>query len=352
MKILMAWTVAGLVSAPAALAADPHADTLRVFSIDTVGPGVYAAHVLSRPDAYAFANSLVVVGDDAALVVDTQQSSTAARVLVELVRTMTEVPVRYVVNTHWHADHVYGNEAWADAYPGLRFLAHPATVTAMRTDGRAQRDEELETLPASIDDRRRWLETGVGPDGSELTDAQREQLGYSLRLRTAYLEDLRALRWVEPEPAVSEPVTIDLGGRTVELVPLGPAHTAGDVAVFVPEVGVLAVGDLLEEAAPWIDGADLAGWARALGELEAIDGVSHVLPAHGELQRDRRLLEGTSALLSAVVRAGGNDEGAAGFDAEAHRPFMATLGVEGEAFDRWVQAALDQARRQASEGGD
>ncbi len=336
---MIPFMAAALIAAPGA----PPADTLQVFELDTLAAGVYAARVLPRPDAYAFANSLVVVGDSAALVVDTQQSSTAAGVLVELVRQVTDVPVRYVVNTHWHGDHVYGNQAWADAHAGVRFLAHPATVEAMRSEGRAQRDEELETLPASIEDRRRWLETGTGPDGSPLTAEQREQVAYSLRLREGYLADLRALRWVEPEPAVRARLALDLGGRSVDLIPLGPAHTAGDLAVFVPDAGVLAVGDLLEEAAPWIDGADLAGWARALAELAALEGVEVVLPSHGGVQRDRRLLEGTAALLGAVVETARNDGGAAGFDAEAHRPFLASLGLEGEAFDAFVRAAVAQA---------
>lgn len=351
MPSLTTSVAACLLAAAPAPSTGPAADTLRVFEIDTLAAGVYAARVLPRPDAYAFANSLVVIGDDAALVVDTQQSPTAAGVLVELVRSMAGVPVRYVVNTHWHGDHVYGNQAWADAHAGVRFLAHPATVEAMAREGREQRNEELGTLPASIEDRRGWLETGLGPDGTALSEAEQEQLEYSLRLRVAYLDDLRALRWVDPEPAVSERLALDLGGRVVELIPLGPAHTAGDVAVFVPDAGVLAVGDLLEEAAPWIDGADLAGWARALAELEALTGVALILPAHGDVQRDRRLLEGTAALLGAVVRAARSDEGAAGFDAEAHRPFLATLGVEGEAFDRWIESALEQARRAAAEGG-
>lgn len=331
-------------------------DTLRVFDVDTLAEGVYAARVLPRPDAYAFANSLVVLGEDGVLVVDTQQSATAAGVLVEIVRSLTSLPVRWVVNTHWHGDHVYGNQAWADAFPDARFLAHPATRAAMQDEGVRRRDEELASLPGSIAERRRWLEENVGPDGTPLTAEQREQVAYSLRLRVVYLDDLRALRWVLPEGAVTDRTVLDLGGREVELLPMGPAHTPGDVAVLVPDAGVLAVGDLLEEAAPWIEGADLAGWARALGELGAIGGVRFIVPSHGGVQADSSLLEGTAALLDAVVEAARDlrrrglraEEGAAGLDFETHRPFLASLGLEGEAFDAFVRAAVAQAYDQGA----
>jgi cyclase len=326
-------------------------DTLRVFELDTLAEGVYVARVIPRPDAYAFANSLVVLGEDGVLVVDTQQSSTAAGVLVEIVRALTHLPVRWVVNTHWHGDHVYGNQAWADAFPDARFLAHPYTRAAMQDEGARRRDEELVSLPDGIDERRRWLAENVGPDGAPLTAAQREQVAYGLRLRLAYLDDLRALRWVLPEGTVTERTVLDLGGRNVELLPMGPAHTPGDVAVLVPDAEVLAVGDLLEEAAPWIEGADLAGWARALGELRAIEGVRFIVPAHGGVQTDSRLLDGTAALLEAVVQAAGDlhrrgltpEEGAAGLDFETHRPFLGSLGVEDDAFDAFVRAAVAQA---------
>jgi glyoxylase-like metal-dependent hydrolase (beta-lactamase superfamily II) len=326
----------------------PAADTLRVFRLDTLAPGVYAATVLPRPDAYAFANSLVVVGDDGALVVDTQQSPTAAGVLVGWVRDLADVPVAWVVNTHWHGDHVYGNQAWADTYPDVRFAAHPATREGMTTEGARHRAEELSTLPASIEERRRWLREGRGPDGAPLTEAQREQVVYSVRLREAYLRDLRTLRPVLPNVDVREPLVLDLGAREVHLLPLGPAHTAGDVAVWVPDAGVLAVGDLLEEAAPWIDGADLPGWARALAKLQEVEGVRALLPAHGSVQRDSGLLDGTAALLRAIVEGADEarglgwsaEEGAARLDFETHRPFLAGLGVEGDAFDAFFTAAL------------
>lgn len=329
-----------------------------VFVEEILAPGVYAALVVPRPDAYAFANSLVVVGDDGVLVVDTQQSPRAARALIERIRAWTDLPVRWVVNTHWHGDHVYGNAAYREAWPQARFYATSATLEGMRGPGAAMRAEELESLPASIDERQAWLEAGALPDGRELTDDLREQVAYSLRLRSSYLAELRDLEIVEPDVLVDERLSVDVGGRRVVLHPMGSAHTEGDLAVEVPDAGVVAVGDLLEEAAPWIEGAYLEGWAGALAEVRSLR-PSVVLPAHGGVARNPALLDGAAALFDDLTRVAFRERDRPTSDAiaavtealEAHRGFLATLGVADTAFDRWAAEAARQAVEQARDEG-
>jgi glyoxylase-like metal-dependent hydrolase (beta-lactamase superfamily II) len=359
---MIALLAAALLAAPVPpTPAPPASDTLDVFRLDSIAPGVWAATVIPFPDAYAFANSLVVIGDDAVLVVDAQASPTASAVLVDLVRGLSDLPVRWVVNTHWHGDHVAGNQAWADAFADVRFVGHPATVAAMATEGRAMREQEILDLPGSIAERRGWLESGEGPGGEPLTPEQRERVEYSVRLREAYLEELRTLRPIAPSTLVEERLELDLGGRTAEVLHPGPAHTAGDLVVHLPDAGVLAAGDLLEEAAPWLEGADVPGWAAALGRLQALDPAV-VLPAHGGVQRDRRLLDGEAALFRDLVEAGrravaegwSDDEAAERITLDAHRGFLATVGVEGEAFETFrlgaIREVLGDLRAEA--GGD
>ncbi len=368
------WAVASFLPVVAAgclgaapLAAQPAVDPLGpdpagIFTFEALAEGVWVARVLARPEAYAFANSLVVEGEDGVLVVDTQQSPTAARALIDRIALWTDRPVRWVVNTHWHGDHVYGNVAYRDASPGVRFLAAPGTVEGMRGPGARQRAEELETLPGSIRDREAWLAAGRLPDGRVLDPDLRDQVAYSARLRAAYLAELRALETVEPEPFVDRRRTLDLGGRSVELVPLGPAHTAGDLVVRVPDAGVVAVGDLLEAtAAPWIDGAaSLVGWRDALGVLGDAPETVRV-PAHGDVQREGWLLAGERALFDDLV-AEARRAVAEGWSPERirsealleeHRAFLARIGAGEGAFERWRAEALSRAvdELRAGEGG-
>jgi glyoxylase-like metal-dependent hydrolase (beta-lactamase superfamily II) len=292
------------------------------------------------------------------LIVDAQASPTASGVLVAVVRSLTDLPVRWVVNTHWHTDHVAGNQAWADAFPGVRFLGHEATPAAVLDAGRSYLDEERAGLPQTIAQRREWLASGTGPDGRPLTDDDRARVEHSLRLRTAYLADLATLRLMPPDSTFRTTLTLDLGGRTVELLHPGPAHTRGDVVAHLPDVGVLAAGDLLEDAAPWIDGADVPGWADALERLQALD-VRVLLPAHGRVHRDRALLDAEARLFRAAVDGAARalaegwsaDEAAQRTDLDDHRPFLASVGVEGQAFETFRRALLTRTMEQLSDAG-
>ncbi len=324
-------------------------DSLHVFEIHRLADGVYAATVIERPEAYAFSNSLIVVGDEAVLVVDTQQSPRAARELIRRIRALTPLPVRWVVNTHEHGDHVYGNVAYREAFPGVRIVAHPATSFAVAEGGPQRVEAERSSLPESITARESWLREGRLPDGRPITPAIRAQLEYSVRLRSGYLQELRGLELVPPEGWVDRLRQVDLGGRSVELIPVGPAHTPGDLLVSVRGAGVVAVGDLLEEAAPWIEGApSLVGWGRALETVASME-ASILVPGHGRVQRENALLESTRALfadLERVVRTEG--EG----DLAAHRALFRSFGSTDEDFAGWWEQGLTAVRRELGVDGE
>ncbi|HSG46921.1 MAG TPA: MBL fold metallo-hydrolase [Longimicrobiales bacterium] len=336
-----------------------------VFRIDSLAEGVWVAEVLQRPEAYAFANSLVVAGDSALLVVDTQQSPAAARALIAWIRETFDRPVRWVVNTHFHGDHVNGNVAYRETWPEVQFVAHASVPEAIRTEGRARIEEERSTLPATLDRRQAWLDGDTLPEGQEMTPELRDRLAYSVRVGSAYLDELRELEVLLPDALVEAPRSFDLGGRSVDVVPVGPAHTAGDLVVWVPDAGVAGVGDIVEEAAPWIEGADLRGWAAALARVTALD-PGRVVPSHGSAARGRELLEGLAPLFADLVRAAEREaqtpaaDGAAWPTAAAvdrvveslapHRAFLASVGVEGTAFTEWASEAARQALTETERG--
>ncbi|HSR41946.1 MAG TPA: MBL fold metallo-hydrolase, partial [Longimicrobiales bacterium] len=203
------------------------------------------------------------------------------------------------------------------------------------------------------------LETGIGPEGEALTPEDRAAVSRSLALREAYLDDLSSLRVLPPDVVFTERLTLHLGDRRVELVHLGPAHTAGDVVVHLPGEGVVAVGDLLEQGPPWLDGAFVPGWADALARLREIS-PTRVLPAHGRLQGDTRLLDWQAEFLGALVD-GARAALGEGLEAEEavaragldrFREQFASVGVAGDALDRWLVQAMGEAMADvAGDGG-
>ena len=248
MKRLVSWT--GLLAAVAAVhvAAAP----LRV---EQVAPGVYV-HLGQHKDfedGYDgdIANIGFVVGTDAVAVIDTGGSYAIGMALKEAVRAVTRLPIRYVINTHVHPDHVFGNAAFIDdefARPGAqpRFIGHAMLPRAMALRG----DVYLRNL--------------------------NKQLGGAAGKS----------RLVAPHQTVPDRLTLDLGKRKLALQAWPGAHTNNDLTVFDAASGTLWTGDLLFiERTPALDG-DIKGWLAAMDTLEKMPAVT-TIPGHGPVTHDK-----------------------------------------------------------------
>ena len=196
-----------------------------------------------------------IVGADGIAVVDTRCSLPEARELRRHLRQLSAAPVRWVVNTHAHWDHVWGNAEFAAPrqLPPAQFWAHAAAATAMA----ASRDGD--------------------PDG----------LAFKAELAArspTWAERMAELVEVVPEHTFRTEHTLDLGDRSVRLLHLGRGHTDGDLVLHLPEVDTLLVGDLVEESGPPAFGSDSypLDWAPTLDALLARTGPDTVVvPGHG-----------------------------------------------------------------------
>jgi glyoxylase-like metal-dependent hydrolase (beta-lactamase superfamily II) len=192
-------------------------------------------------------NVTLVVGDGAALVVDTLSTAAQAREMESLARRIIGTAPWTVVNTHHHFDHCFGNAALA-ASSGAPIWAHAAAIAAM-----------------DVPDRARTAAEGYAPVDPDLA---RELVDVELLLPTNAVRDSSAL---------------DVGGRPVELRHPGRGHTAGDLVVHVPDADVLVVGDLVEESGPpSFDDSYPFEWPATLDAVEALCGPDTVVvPGHG-----------------------------------------------------------------------
>jgi len=159
------------------------------------------------------ANVTVVGGDRGLLVVDTHGSTAAGRAVVDDVRRLGAGEVVGVVNTHWHFDHTFGNEAFREAWGAVPVTAHEDAAEEL-----ARRGEEI---------RQRYADAADDP----------------------HRDEVLATGVVVPDDTFSSARVLDLGDRAVELVHPGRGHTAGDLVVRVPDADVVLAGDLVEESA-------------------------------------------------------------------------------------------------------
>ncbi|MFD1701437.1 quinoprotein relay system zinc metallohydrolase 2 [Methylopila henanensis] len=232
---LTAAVVAGLGLGGPARAAEP-------LPTAEIAPGVFvyqAPYELLAPgNGGAIANVGFVVGRDAVAVIDTGNTLQAGERLLAAVRARTALPIRYVINTHMHPDHTLGDAAFRGE--GARFVAHAKYPRALQA--RAQ---------SYIEAGRRAIGDGFAPDAV-----------------------------VMPDTTVADRLTLDLGGRSLELQAEPTAHTDNDLTVFDPSTGTWFLGDLLFMGhLPSVDGS-LEGWLRVMSRVKARP-VERVVPGHG-----------------------------------------------------------------------
>jgi cyclase len=210
------------------------------FVLKQVGPGVYAA--IDGPDHKAGSNAGFVVGDDGVLVIDAFFTVDAARALVAEIHRLTPKPIRYVVNTHYHADHTGGDQALRDA--GAIIIAHKNV--------------------------RGWVRTNnINLFGDRITPELKA------RIEALPLPDL----------TTDKDLTVWLGSRKI-IVRTVLGHTGGDLTIFVPDAKVLFTGDLLWRRVPpnLIDGS-VKEWAATDRDFAHLPDAAHIafVPGHGDV---------------------------------------------------------------------
>lgn len=276
-----------------------------------VATGVYAV-LQPAPQRFDDGNAAVVLLDDGVLVVDTHRSPIRARAVIAAIRGITDLPVRWVVNTHWHGDHVQGNQAYRDAFPDVEFIAHEATARDIEARAIPALAEDRESVPAWIERARTALRTGTA-DGQALTPDQTRTVRGQLQRRESYWTDIRAVTdFVLPTRTFADSVTIG-SARTVRLMHFA-GHTEGDIVVWLPDERVLITGDLLDDL-PYTGHGSPRGLIETLRAFDAMDFVA-IIPGHGSIRRGHDHLHDVIGLFDSIVEQA-TAARAAGLDADA-----------------------------------
>jgi len=297
--LLVSALTAALIS-PRLHAQAPSQSTSQSFDIVSVVPGVYAA--IGRAPVYG--NGAFIVGPDSVVVVDTQYRPSWARDLITEIRKVTDKPVRYVINTHWHGDHTNGNQAYAAAFgPNVAFVAQTNTREDLIARGAPQLETlRTKTVPDSIAALGKQLADGKDAKGAALTEATRQQTQTQLAAQRVQLAELMVTTITPSTLTYDTSMVIHQGDRDIHLLHWGNAHTRGDTVIYLPKERVVITGDLLTNGIPNMRTSYPAEW---IATLEAIDKLAwdSAIPGHGNVQPGKAQLESLIAYFKDVVAA-------------------------------------------------
>lgn len=270
------------------------------FEVQQVVPGVHVVLRKEPPGLWFDSNSVFVVGARDVVVVDTNVSPESARASLAELRRITDKPVRYVVNTHWHDDHLAGNQVYRDAFPGVQFVGQVRTREELSTTGADNRNQAKEGGPGFARALRKRVEEGKSLTGAPLTDEERAAYLSDARLVERYVADLPGLDIIFPTVAVSDKLVIDDGSRTIEILHLGRGHTGADLVVHLPKERVAIVGDLVSWPVPLVGTTSHpADFASTLDRLLALEAAT-VVPGHGPVMKDDTYLRLVARLLASI----------------------------------------------------
>jgi glyoxylase-like metal-dependent hydrolase (beta-lactamase superfamily II) len=292
-RLALALGVVALASVCASAFADPFE-----YSWTELAPGVWAA---IRSDPFELpqeGNAVFVVTDEGVVLFDAGGSPAMGQAIVAKVRSVTSRSITHVVLSHWHGDHMRGLQSIRAAFPEARILAHSHARDMIAATQERWLKRRVTMAPNARRAVSAALAKGVDLAGRPLIPQEKAWLERGLAATDRLDSENRLTTYVVPDSTIeNDGLTLRLGGRELQFLRLGDAHTAGDVILWLPRERIVATGDVVTVPIPLMPSAYVADYPAVLARIEDL-GFRTLVPGHGAPQSDAAYLD----LLSNALR--------------------------------------------------
>src|SRR6185436_3213592 len=239
------------------------------FEMVKVADGVYAAIRTEPPGLTVNGNSVFIINDDDVVVVDTTLTPGTAKEELAALRKLTSKPVKYVINTHWHDDHIMGNQGYRDAFPAAGLSNRKG---AMSEQG----------YPGFIAFLKQQLQENKSLFGGPMDDEERTTYASDIKIAERYMAENPGVEIVLPTITLEDRFTLHRGNRIIDVRYLGRGHTSADLVVHLPKEGIVIAGDLVIWPVPYVGNPQShpGEWSATLEKLMALNPTT-IVPGHG-----------------------------------------------------------------------
>lgn len=248
-----------------------------------IADGVW--HVSGTGSVFTMSNAMVLVGEFDTLVVDSHVTPAAARALLDSLSVITDKPVRYLVNSHYHFDHAHGNQVFPE---GVEIIGHEFTRAKLNGEiGNVLEENTFKSfsdpVPATVANLERQAAAETDPARKAILDERH-------RVQREYMNAIAEVDPTPPNITLESKMTlfqvVASGSREIQLLHLGRAHTGGDVMIYLPQEKVVFTGDMMLPGLAYMGDGHVDEWPATLEALKALD-FDVWLPGHGPATRSK-----------------------------------------------------------------
>jgi cyclase len=229
---------------------------------------VYAR--IASPNGNAVGNSGFILLENSVVVFDTHFTPEAGTDLLNEIQSVSDKPVRYVVNSHFHPDHTHGNQV----FTGAHLISNYGTRKDIL-------QKDLPSLNRTVRVTTNQLENLQKRAENEKNPVRRDSLHRQMKTIEDYLTTLSNLKISAPFVVLEDFFIIQDGSKEIRIQFLGPGHTDHDIILFLPSEKIVFLGDLFfNQAIPNVQDAEVLQWMETLGKILELDAERFV-PGHG-----------------------------------------------------------------------